>query len=101
MIGWWADKPMLVTGHEQVKATVYIHEDSGLALIAVANFQNASVDATLTLADGRTVLDSSSAGPVALTANPVEGFQPAAKFALGAPITIACKRGWMLRATLK
>ena len=102
MVGWWADKPMLVTGHDQVKATVFIHGDSGLALIAVGNFQNVSVDATLSLADGRTVIDSSSsAGPVALVAKPVEGFQPAAQFALGAPITIAAKRGWMLRATLK
>jgi hypothetical protein len=98
MIGWWADEPMLVTGHEQVKATVFIHEDSGLALIAVANFHNASVDATLSLADGRTTIGGS---PVALIAKPVRGFQSAAHFALGAPITIAAKRGWMLRATLK
>lgn len=103
MVGWWADKPMLVTSHDQVKATVFIHEESGLALIAVANFQNTSVDATLSLADGRTAIDSSSTttGPVALVAKPVEGFQPAAQFALGTPITIAAKRGWMLRATLK
>jgi hypothetical protein len=108
MVGWWADKPILVTSHDQVKATVFIHEDSGLALIAVANFQNTSVDATLSLADGRTAIDSSSTtttttttGPVALVAKAVEGFQPAAQFVLGTPITIAAKRGWMLRATLK
>lgn len=104
MVGWWADKPILVTSHDQVKATVFIHEDSGLALIAVANFQNTSVDATLSLTDGRTVIDSNSSSntsPVALVAKPVEGFQPAAQFALGKPITIAAKRGWMLRATLK
>ena len=34
MVGWWADKPMLVTGHDQVKATVFIHEGSGLAVRA-------------------------------------------------------------------
>ena len=52
MVGWWDDKPLIVTGHDQVKATVFIHDKSGQALIAVANFENESANATLSLADG-------------------------------------------------
>lgn len=78
-----------------VKATVLIHDKSGEALIAVANFENVSANATLSLADGREVDNK------VLTARAVEGFQPMSTFSLDSPMSIGAKRGYMLRASLK
>ena len=52
MIGWWEETPIISTGHDQVKATIFLH-DGGAALIAVGNFANTSLTTSLEVSGGK------------------------------------------------
>ena len=96
MIGWWsAPSELLVHSSDvDVKATVFLKPDGESALIALGNFANETKHVTLTAA-------SSTANWTALTADAIEGFQPASVFELGTPFAVDAKRGWLLRCTIK
>ena len=88
--GWWDDDPAVaVLGSDTVKATAFVQPD-GSGVVAVGNFANASVAIRL----GGALFAGKH---VTLVADAIEAFQPAASFALADPITVAAKRGWLLR----
>ena len=92
MRGWWEDEPavaVLGLDTDTVKATAFVQPD-GSGVVAVGNFGNASVAFEL----GGPLFAGKS---VTLLADAIEAFQPATSFAPGAKITVATKRGWLLR----
>ena len=93
MMGWWEDEILVSMTHSQVKATAFLHTN-GLALIAIGNFANESLNSSVTVSDGYTIKNGT------LVARAIQGFQPAATFVSGQPFNIPAKRGWMLHATI-
>ena len=89
--GWWEDEPVVaVLGPDTtVKATAFVQLD-GSGVVAVGNFGNASAAFQL----GGPLFAHKT---VTLVADAIEAFQPSASFAPGARITVAAKRGWLLR----
>ncbi|UVJ40500.1 glycoside hydrolase domain-containing protein [Arthrobacter sp. CJ23] len=110
MIGDWAADAPVRTSHPQVLATTWL-TNSGL-VVAVASWAEETVDVTLMFDGGPAV--SANAAPSAapapvtgladahafsaapVTAPGIDGFQTAASYAPGQPITIDPKRGLLL-----
>ncbi|MEO8201352.1 MAG: glycoside hydrolase domain-containing protein [Gemmatimonadota bacterium] len=91
MIGWWVPSSPVQTGRSDVLATVY--SKPGKAMIAVASWAPDTVRVSLAIDWKALGLDSAQAH---IRAESIDQFQPSAEFAVGAPISIAPKKGWLL-----
>ncbi|MBO1266704.1 glycoside hydrolase domain-containing protein [Arthrobacter cavernae] len=88
MIGHWAADAPVRSSHPQVLATTWLTH-AGL-VVALASWAEETVDVTLRFDGG----PGFAAAPV--TAPEIDGFQTAASYAPGQPITIEPKRGLLL-----
>jgi len=90
MIGYWEDRPVVKTNHEDVKATAYVKNDS--LLISIASWADEPVDVLMDINWELTGLDGSD---VILFAPGIENFQPRQIFKIDKKIPINPKRGWL------
>lgn len=88
MSGYWDEYAFAKTDSPDVKATAFIRGDK--ALVAVGNFSSEPRTINLKI-DGRWL----GARKIKLVARPIPGFQKAHAFALGDPIPVPPKQGWM------
>ena len=86
--GYWDEYACAKTDSPDVKATAFIRGDK--ALVAVGNFSSEPRTINLKI-DGRWL----GARKIKLVARPIPGFQKAHAFALGDPIPVPPKQGWM------
>lgn len=98
MVGHWAADAPVRTSHPQVLATTWL-TDSGL-VVALASWAEETVDVTL-MYDGGPAASAGSAPSAGfamapVTAPEIDGFQTAASYAPGQPITLDPKRGLLL-----
>jgi hypothetical protein len=91
MIGYWEDRPVVKTNHEDVKATAYVKNDS--LLISIASWADEPVDVLMDISWELTGLDGSD---VILFAPGIENFQPRRTFKIDEKIPINPKKGWLL-----
>lgn len=91
MKGFWEPYPLVETGHPDVKATAYIHEDQ--VLISVGNFTDHAAEVQLQID-----WDQLGFGPgqTRLRAPEIKDFQEAGSFGTGDPISVDPRRGWLL-----
>ncbi|UKA63693.1 glycoside hydrolase domain-containing protein [Arthrobacter sp. FW306-04-A] len=99
MIGHWAIDAPIRSSDPEVLATTWLTSD-GSAVVALASWAAEPVDVTLVF-DGGAASALSEEGAAALASSPVtvhliEGFQTAASYRPGQPITIEPKRGLLL-----
>ena len=89
MVGYWDSGCPVKTDREDVLATVYVGATS--AVIALASWATGDVTCRLEIDPASLVgIDID-----ALLAPEIEGFQPAQRFASGAPIEVPAGRGWL------
>jgi hypothetical protein len=91
MVGYWDDKPVVTTGNQDVKATVYVRQDK--ILISVASWAEKSVDIKLGIDWDTIRMDKSK---VTLIAPEIENFQPGRVFEMDEAITLEPMKGWLI-----
>jgi hypothetical protein len=91
MKGWWLKDAPVRTDRPDVLATTFTKP--GKALVALASWEKAPVDVTLSIDWKGLGLDASRAR---FTAPAIEGFQTAASFAPADRIRVEPGRGWLL-----
>ena len=89
MSGYWDEYAFAKTDSPDVKATAFIRGDK--ALVILGNFAAEPRTVKLTV-DGRWV----GRRRLQFVARPVPGFQEGRTFAVGEPIPVPAKRGWLL-----
>ncbi|MHC6219741.1 glycoside hydrolase domain-containing protein [Arthrobacter sp. MMS24-S77] len=99
MIGHWASDAPIRSSNPEVLATTWLTPD-GAAVVALASWAAEPVDVTLVF-DGGATPALSAEGAAGLASSPVtvhsiEGFQTAASYGPGQPITLEPKRGLLL-----
>ncbi|WAH98917.1 glycoside hydrolase domain-containing protein [Arthrobacter sp. MMS18-M83] len=98
MIGHWADAPIR-SSNPEVLATTWLTPD-GAAVVALASWAAEPVDVTLVFDGGAaSALSEEEAAGLAVspvTVHAIEGFQTAASYGPGQPITLEPKRGLLL-----
>lgn len=99
MIGHWASDAPIRSSNPEVLTTTWLTSD-GSAVVALASWAAEPVDVSLVF-DGGAASALSADGAAGLAASPVtvqpiEGFQTAASYGSGQPITLEPKRGLLL-----
>lgn len=99
MIGHWASDAPIRSSNPEVLATTWLTSD-GSAVVALASWAAEPVDVTLVFdGGGASALSAEGAAGLAsspVTVHPLEGFQTAASYGPGQPITLEPKRGLLL-----
>lgn len=99
MIGYWASDAPIRSSNPEVLATTWLASD-GSAVVALASWAAEPVDVTLVFDGGAaSALSAERAAGLAsspVTVHPIEGFQTAASYGPGQPITLEPKRGLLL-----
>ena len=98
MIGWWADDCPVKTSDSEVLATVYLrHKSTSLphssALISIASWAKSESSVSLKV-DWRAL--GMNPNKVTISAESIEGFQPARLFKVGEPVSVEPGKGWLL-----
>lgn len=88
MLGWWTEECPVRTGCDDVRATAWVGEDDLVA--ALASWSPEPVEVTL-------AVEGAVASEWELHAPEIEGFQPALRQPLGAPLPLEPGRGWLVR----
>ncbi len=91
MIGWWAPDVPVKTGRKDVLATVY--QRPGKAMVAIASWAPQATSATLQVDWKALGIDPARA---TITAQAIEGFQPARAFKRDEAIPLEPGKGWLL-----
>ena len=91
MIGFWENEALVETGHPDIKATAYIHEEK--VLLSIGNFSDRTEEVILAI-DWKQL----GFGPenTILLAPEIEDFQEAGTFRTGDPISIDPRKGCLL-----
>ena len=91
MIGWWAPDVPVTTGRRDVLATVY--QRKGKAMVAIASWAPQATSVPLQIDWKALGIDPAKA---TITAQAIDGFQPARNFARGEAIPLEPGKGWLL-----
>ncbi len=93
MVGYWARRPPVTTGREDVLATVYRKPGERKALVALASWAPGAVEVALAIDWASLGIDPARAR---IEAPAIARFQEARRFAAGEPVPVAPGKGWLL-----
>lgn len=96
MYGYWDEKCPVGTDNDLVKATAFVKSDK--VLIAVGNFDAKDHDINLSIDFKALNLNPKK---VTMIAPEVSEFQPMTTFAVGAPLPVKAKQGWLIELITK